>query len=283
MRKNYFLLMLLMFLPLYCLAGDDLVFYCDNTDWDKIVANDGKSLKVTVIPNRSQAIGKYSGTWNADEWNTMVLPFDIKPSEISRAFGYAVVNVVNPAKTTASNVAFQLKMSGTIPANTPFTIKTDEDIPVGKAIVFDKNGRGTAGQKRKIVAPTSSVVGVNAGQGYQFVGCYETQTIDKNHPAYHFLVNGGWKHIGASSSNTYDIIPFNAYVDQTAVSSVRAEDVTFTFEEEDGSTTTIKAIEYLNGRSTKADGWCTIDGRMLNGAPTEKGIYIRNGKKVVIK
>ena len=29
--------------------------------------------------------------------------------------------------------------------------------------------------------------------------------------------------------------------------------------------------------------WYTIDGRKLNGKPTMKGIYVVNGKKVVIK
>jgi hypothetical protein len=31
------------------------------------------------------------------------------------------------------------------------------------------------------------------------------------------------------------------------------------------------------------DGWYTLDGRKLNARPTQKGIYINKGKKVVIK
>ena len=31
------------------------------------------------------------------------------------------------------------------------------------------------------------------------------------------------------------------------------------------------------------DGWYTLNGVKLQGVPTEKGIYIRNGKKMVIK
>lgn len=30
-------------------------------------------------------------------------------------------------------------------------------------------------------------------------------------------------------------------------------------------------------------GWYTLDGRKLSGKPTVKGIYIKNGKKVIIK
>jgi hypothetical protein len=30
-------------------------------------------------------------------------------------------------------------------------------------------------------------------------------------------------------------------------------------------------------------GWYTLDGRKLNGKPTAKGVYVKNGKKIVIK
>jgi hypothetical protein len=32
-----------------------------------------------------------------------------------------------------------------------------------------------------------------------------------------------------------------------------------------------------------SDAWYTLDGRRLSGKPTQKGIYINNGKKIVIK
>ena len=31
------------------------------------------------------------------------------------------------------------------------------------------------------------------------------------------------------------------------------------------------------------DSWYTVDGRKLNGMPTKKGIYVKNGRKVVVK
>ena len=36
-------------------------------------------------------------------------------------------------------------------------------------------------------------------------------------------------------------------------------------------------------RSLMDDGWYTLDGRKLDGKPAKKGLYIVNGKKVVIK
>ena len=47
-----------------------------------------------------------------------------------------------------------------------------------------------------------------------------------------------------------------------------------------GGTTSIDASLNDNGQRTN-DSWYTIDGVKLNGEPTKKGTYIRNGKKVV--
>jgi hypothetical protein len=35
--------------------------------------------------------------------------------------------------------------------------------------------------------------------------------------------------------------------------------------------------------NVQTDAWFTLDGRMLQGVPTKKGVYIKNGKKMIIK
>ena len=49
----------------------------------------------------------------------------------------------------------------------------------------------------------------------------------------------------------------------------------------DDGTTGIQQIE--NGLNLEKNGWYTLDGRRLESVPTRKGLYINNGKKVVIK
>ena len=52
------------------------------------------------------------------------------------------------------------------------------------------------------------------------------------------------------------------------------------------STDDATAIESLTDKkqTTAESGlWFTIDGRMLSGKPSQKGIYINNGRKVIIK
>lgn len=51
------------------------------------------------------------------------------------------------------------------------------------------------------------------------------------------------------------------------------------FDDEATSISTTDFTDYTDG----ADVWFTLDGRKLSGKPTLRGIYIRNGKKTVIK
>jgi hypothetical protein len=47
----------------------------------------------------------------------------------------------------------------------------------------------------------------------------------------------------------------------------------------DDETTGITTTNYTN----KTDAWYDLQGRRFSGKPTAKGLYINNGKKVVIK
>ena len=72
--------------------------------------------------------------------------------------------------------------------------------------------------------------------------------------------------------------PLSAYFQIPAGSPAR----TIEFEEADGTVTAIKAVAAdFNGKN--AEGWYTIGGIKLQAAPTEKGVYIKDGKKFVIK
>ena len=51
---------------------------------------------------------------------------------------------------------------------------------------------------------------------------------------------------------------------------------------EDEETTGISLTPSLSPEG-EGSGYYTIDGRKLNGKPTQKGVYIMNGKKIVIK
>ena len=51
-----------------------------------------------------------------------------------------------------------------------------------------------------------------------------------------------------------------------------------------GQTTAIGTLDTKTGEMTfDSEAWYTLDGVRLSGKPTKKGLYINNGKKIVIR
>ena len=234
--------------------------------------------------NRTQSIGETEYTWAAEKWNTLVLPFDITIKQLSSTLGYAIVNVVDADHSTTDNVKFKLKMSGKIDANTPFIVKTED-----KAADFVVDGAGyVTFNNVTIKTPTSAYPSIKASSdalGYTFVGAYETKNVTASDSYLRFLTGSlpNWAYI-TNATSSWNIVPFASYVDLTPAAAGR--EVSFTMEELNGSTTTIRSIstDSVNDSNFKAaEGWYTLNGVKLQGMPTEKGIYINNGKKVVVK
>ena len=281
---------------LYVVTNTGLALNSDDNDLANIQKLGANNTTVTTAitldlnPRNAQKLPSTTARiWDAKQWNTLVLPFDIEVADLSQAFGYAIVNVVNPAKTTTNNVAFKLEM-GNIPANTPFLIKTAKKLKdaTTPALGFTTNGIVTfAAASRTIKAPTEAQMeGVDAGMGYKFVPVYQTKTVDNTQSVLRFLLGNyeKWAFIEKEGSS-WTLVPLTAYVDLTPAGNA-AHEVTFTMEEADGSTTTVRSIEadgIDNSVSEYAKGWYTIDGMKLNAAPAQKGVYILNGKKVVVK
>ena len=247
-----------------------------------ITAANGETRDVQITLRRNQSIGGKAHGWAKAIWNCMVLPFEASARQISNALGYAIINVVDPANTTENNVKFKLEMLNTIPANTPFFVKTDVDLADGYVANFD----GVT-----IVAPETAYPSVKASNdkiGYNFVGAYDKYVIgdgkDEAHLRWRFGDADKWNKIANGSAAKWNIVPFNAYMDLGA--TVGAREIVFTFEELDGSTTAVRSIDVetadsLSGNNAK--GVYNLNGMKMNSVPTQKGVYIVNGKKVVIK
>ena len=50
----------------------------------------------------------------------------------------------------------------------------------------------------------------------------------------------------------------------------------------DGEATAISITNFTNGTNS-SDVWYTLDGRRLSGKPTQRGIYVKNGYKIIVK
>ena len=245
-------------------------FVLDRTDAElltKLQVADGKTYNVKFNNNRSLS---------AQQWAMMVLPFKTDVATISAAMksrkstwtelspayetGYAIVNVLNSA-STPTDIRFELTM-GELPANKPFLIKTSKAVNLNDVVFVDAT----------IEDPAAEIVDGASFNGVTFKGLY---TSKADLAADEMTIKGGKKYYEWTGIN---LKPFEAFVKgATAGARIYIEDI-----DDNGAT----AIKELNADTMKAyavDGWYTLDGVKLNAAPAEKGVYINNGKKVVIK
>ncbi len=228
----------------------------------KIAAFDGQTVNVTIKFSSRNNRELPAGTtryWKGGEWNTLTLPFDITVAELSQKLGYAVVNEIDPNGYSESSGApvykFKLTMKGAygykdtedenkekLPANKPFTIKTADDID--GVINF-----GT----RKIKAPTEDdLKGVDAGGGSKFKPAYaEKEVTSGDNGKIWFLLGNHtkWAYITPSSLNTWMILPFESYIDQSDNNSSTSNAI-FMMEDLDG-TTAIHGINVDDAENAK--------------------------------
>ena len=263
----------------------------DPTNAETIELYHGKNKNVKIALKRDGRTLGGERNWEAGSWVTMTLPFNITVANLSQKLGYAIVNEINPDRTeisgTGSKFYGKLTMKGAydkdyLPANKPFLVKISEDFED----IIDGGGNINFGEQT-IVAPTTAAdLTVDAGKGAKFVGTYAAKTVTKDDDAAIWFMLGNassWAYIGTKSENSWIIKPFEAYIDMSNAAAAPAN-MTFYFEDIDGSVTAIKSISADNlGSKQNAEGWYTINGIKLQSAPVVKGIYIHNGKKVVVK
>ena len=201
----------------------------------------------------------------AEKWYPVVLPFDTSVKEVSETFGYAIVNILNEDNTNDKKITFKLWMRD-IPANTPFVVK-----------VYQEKNMNSVSFDHKLIK-NSTAPEVADKVDVKFIGSYSHKVGFKANEAFFSSKAENNDYYWGSETNTTYMAPLSAYFQIPESSPAR----TIEFQEADGSTTAIEIVgaEKLN---TVKEGWYTINGMKLESAPVEKGIYINNGKKIVIK
>ena len=189
-------------------------------------------------------------------FNTVVLPFDLTASQVTSAFGNgAEVYAFSENSDNANDITinFNKVNAGTISANVPVLVKAT-------AASTEQVFNGV-----QVVAPTqgAAVQGTNAN----FIGVFGPTTVAAGD---YFIGNGAvYKSTGATN-----IKAFRAYID---VDNTVAGEVKLFI---DGITT---GISEINGAAASEEQGAiyTLAGQRVQKA--QKGLYIVNGKKVLVK
>ena len=245
----------------------NVISLSDNADNSSAIsAADSHTADITLIGRTLYKDGS---------WNTLCLPFKVTVGSGQMADATAMTLNTSSSGFNASTGVLTLnfdevEQGSTIEAGTPFIVKWSKDDgyddnpalhnvtnPVFVGVTVSNTANSTATTDGKV----------------SFYGNFNPVTLPANDKSNLYL--------GADNqlywpSQDVTINSFRAYfhVDGT----VHAIQMSFN----DDETTKITTTNFTNDTNFN-DAWYDLNGRKLNGKPTAKGLYINNGKKVVIK
>ena len=224
-------------------------------------ANDIDNLKVTLA---DRSLTK-DGTWN-----TLCLPFCLSAEQIGGSpLAGAVIKEMD-SSTSLSN-------DGLLTLN----FKNAQSIEAGKAYIVKWETKG-----ENIANPVFSGVTIsNAAPAetestdgkVKFVGQYSPFTIDNDNINEILFIGSGNKIGYSKNPRQLKSCRAHFWVQPNGFSAgARVINIDFG----DGMTTSINLVE-ADDEDASANGIYSLDGRRVKGEPTQKGVYVTNGKKVV--
>src|SRR5574344_205957 len=203
-------------------------------------------------------------------WSTLCVPFDIPTSDIPTVFG-SDAQIATLVNATVSGKSYTLAFSTKNPsvkANVPCLIKTSTSTPSTYQAIISASGAST-------VTPSSVDI--------KLIGNYKSISNlynEDNTRSIFFISND--KFYLANSGSTVALKPFKAYISAANISDACAISI-------DGSTTETTDIEGISSETQMANGDVfNVNGQMVRMKATNlnglsKGIYIMNGKKIIVK
>ena len=248
-------------LPSIELVNDDSGNAAGSKNSDVINTYNGQTVDVTLTDRI---------LYKDEKWNTICLPFDVTIAGSPLDGEGVTAKTLVGATVTPSGDHISLNFGDTnltaLEAGVPYIIKWDKDVvnPEIQNPVFTGVTIKNSTEEERTVSPINEV---------KFIGYYDAKPItaaDEN--IYYMTANNTLKHTGQDRT----LKSLRAYFEFTVPSGSVRE---FTLNFGDGESSGIISIDSEQLESN----WYTIDGKMLDKQPTRKGVYIKDGVKVVIK
>ena len=241
------------------------------------------SAKISAFENKACDITLYGRTLYKDgAWNTLCLPFALNSFAGTPLEG-ATVKTLESASFNEESGELTLNFTEdannltAIEAGKPYIVKWASGDNIESPIFTNVTISATTPTD---ITPTGS----GSDGSVTFKGTFGPVAIGTDGDNTKLYLGNGNKLYWPSGAKS--INAFRAYFQlnngitagNQPNSAVRAFVLNFDGNEQTGITTT----NYTNF-SNSDNAWYTLDGRKLSGKPTAKGLYINNGKKVVIK
>jgi hypothetical protein len=246
----------------------------------KLTLDDNVDL-VPVINAAAEAGGTYDVTFsdrpiNLDNWNVWCLPFDIKVTGFKNYLGSYVVDMLIKSNNDG-NIHFEPTVSGIIPAGTPFIIN------VGKLKKTPTNFKKVTFKDVELKQVEPQYVETDAS-GNAFISTFSPIEVYGQHIWY--MSKGKWYDArNFSDEKPVHLKPMRCYIDFSG-NTVTTRPMII-IEEPDGTTSIVSPETFNEGSFStdlsKDNNWYSVTGARLSDKPTTHGIYIHQGRKVVIK
>lgn len=229
----------------------------DNRNFKFFTFNESEQNVIEIAPYANVTLIR---PLSANNWNTICLPFNISQEQIAESFG-AKTKVVKFDQVGADNTV-KFVSATTIEAGVPYLIKPTAVAPTDGYKFYNVS-----------VTATESKVEGNDGE-IQFVGLLAAKDITEGGTVTAAGVTSGGKIAMAKSGTTMK--PFRAYFVFPSVQAVESCRIMV-----DGEETGIKIV--TDDSSLTTTDTYTIGGQRVDGDNLDKGVYIRGGKKFVVR
>lgn len=253
-----------------CGNTDKTYAHIDATNYPGYLTERNSIIRLSDHIDNSSIITAFNGltnskvelrgrTLNKDKWNTLCVPFDI--SDPTTVFGIGVkVKTLSGYTNDGTTVTISFTDANSIEAGKPYIVMPTTDItnPVFNDVTINNI--------------MQDVIISNAAT---FKGNYAPVPLSANDTKKLFLANNMLYY----PTGSVTVKPFRAYFELTdpVPTTTGAPNLVIDF----GETTGVGELRIENRRIENS--FYDLQGRRLNGKPTQKGIYIHHGKLEVLK
>lgn len=231
----------------------------------------------TVISNNAGKLANVTLTgrtfYKDSYWNTICLPFDVDNAAVKSVLGGSTeLRELTGASVKNGKLTLSFTKVTAIEAGKPYIVKWG---------VYDN----LVGPTFSKVTIKSELKNTNANNIVTFCGTYKPVSFT-NAPSILFLGTQNKLYYPQSKPRTVGAcrgyFELNGYeVSTDEANGIKAFELNC--EEDEDNPTGIIVIEEFNDSTDINLGWYSLDGKKLSEKPAQKGIYVKNGKKVVVK
>jgi len=233
--------------------------------WYKV--DEEKTLDENIAAYGGKSDFFLNRTLTANVWNTFASPFAIAAGDMTKYFGAgAKVRQLSTTSVDGTVLTLNFEDATSIVAGQPYLVKP------AATVDFSADGKEFAGVNLNAATATATTT--------TYVNFVPTlgKTAVTDDPKDILILNTSGTLVHPSAAG--NMKGFRGYFLMHDAAGARAFVINFG----DGETTSIsEELRVKSEEFATATEWYTLDGRKLQGQPTQKGVYIQNGKKVVIK